>query len=326
MTVEILIPCYNSEEKIMDVVESILSQTYQDFKVTFFNNASSDLTYDIIQTVCEADSRFSIINRITNIGASLNIHAALTHIKNGYFALLADDMVIEPTYLECCLDTLVSNTDAILCYTGVKLFSNGKFLKNYYDAYRLVDDSFEVRMCTLSEHLSLGTAVYGVYRADLIQDIRRFWCNLSAIRLGDLQFLLKVAYRGKIIQISSPLIRRNIDDPSADYYTLLLKYFSSKYPRKLLPFIAGIYSIAQTVLEDTGNIELTTTISQSIFNRYNNEIKKEIDLFYREIEYYSLSELTETLLHMVFLTTNLMLITEFKGVINLCKKRIVAGI
>ena len=47
--VSIIVPCYNSEKFIVDSISSLVSQTYPNFEIIVFDDASEDLSLIILE-------------------------------------------------------------------------------------------------------------------------------------------------------------------------------------------------------------------------------------------------------------------------------------
>lgn len=274
MTIDIHIPCFNSSEKIMNLVDSIINQTHQDFNVTFFNNASNDETLEILNYICMADKRFKVLSRPKNIGPFLNIYNAITCKQEGYFALIADDMVIDRDYLSESLYQLQKDPTIALCYSGVLL--RGDETITHFDSYSLMSENYRDRCISLANHLTLGTALYGVYNASLLQDMRRFWSNFYSIRLSDLQLLIQISMRGKIKQIEKVLISRKISKISIDYYSRIIQCYVTQNELPTFPFLAAIFYLSEDILEYKGDRELSFDVSYALLNRFKSIISHEL--------------------------------------------------
>ena len=66
--VSVLLPAYNAEKTIEEAVNSVLSQTYDNFELIIIDDASTDGTRDIIRELEKKDSRIKIIYNETNKG------------------------------------------------------------------------------------------------------------------------------------------------------------------------------------------------------------------------------------------------------------------
>lgn len=88
-TISIVIPLYNKECSIQRTLQTVLSQTYQDFEIVIVNDGSTD------RSVAEAekvqDSRIRIIHQI-NAGVSVARNKGIEEAQGEYIAFLdADD-------------------------------------------------------------------------------------------------------------------------------------------------------------------------------------------------------------------------------------------
>ena len=60
--ISIIIPTYNSGKTVRAALESVYSQTFQDWECIVVDGASKDDTLDIVKEYCEKDSRFRYIS------------------------------------------------------------------------------------------------------------------------------------------------------------------------------------------------------------------------------------------------------------------------
>jgi glycosyltransferase involved in cell wall biosynthesis len=69
----IITQAYNAENVIGRAIESVLSQTYKDFKYYILDSASSDKTMDIINKYAQQDSRIiPLHNNFNRISAYID--------------------------------------------------------------------------------------------------------------------------------------------------------------------------------------------------------------------------------------------------------------
>ena len=61
MKVLIIIPAYNVEKYLFKCVESVLTQSYQNFEIIIVNDGSADNTYECMKALQNKDSRWSDI-------------------------------------------------------------------------------------------------------------------------------------------------------------------------------------------------------------------------------------------------------------------------
>lgn len=80
MPFHIVVPVFNAESWIADCVRSIQVQTERDFRCTVLDDASSDRTGSILDSL-PPDERFEIVHNAQNVGALANIVAGFRRMK-----------------------------------------------------------------------------------------------------------------------------------------------------------------------------------------------------------------------------------------------------
>ena len=64
---------YNGERYLAQTIDSLLSQTYEDFVLLISDNASTDGTEGICRSYAALDSRISYVRQNENIGAHVTL-------------------------------------------------------------------------------------------------------------------------------------------------------------------------------------------------------------------------------------------------------------
>lgn len=90
MRLSIIIPCYNIASYIKRIMDSILSQSFEDFEVILVNDGSSDNTLEILQLYATIDSRIHVINQ-KNKGVSSARNAGLSVAQGEYVSFIDGD-------------------------------------------------------------------------------------------------------------------------------------------------------------------------------------------------------------------------------------------
>ncbi|MDG2960984.1 glycosyltransferase family 2 protein [Bisgaard Taxon 10/6] len=91
--ISIIMPAYNAEQYIRNAIESIISQTYQDWELLIIDDNSSDNTLKIIDSYA-SDSRIRIFENTSNLGPAKARNLGLENAKGEYIAFLdADDFL-----------------------------------------------------------------------------------------------------------------------------------------------------------------------------------------------------------------------------------------
>ena len=104
--ISVVIPAYNAEQFLDETLESVLSQTYENWECIIVNDGSTDNTESIAQKWCEKDARFRYFYK-ENSGASDTRNLGIKKARGEYIAFLDADDLYMPNFLEICLENLV---------------------------------------------------------------------------------------------------------------------------------------------------------------------------------------------------------------------------
>lgn len=80
--VSVLTPVYNGESYLVECIESVLAQTYQNWEYYIFNNCSIDRTLEIAKSYAEKDSRIRVITNSKFVGRLRNHNIAFRQMSS----------------------------------------------------------------------------------------------------------------------------------------------------------------------------------------------------------------------------------------------------
>jgi hypothetical protein len=104
-------------------MNSVLMQTFPNFVLRVYDDASGDETRSVDGELAQHDRRVCYVVREKNIGARANFIRAMAGITTPLTTVLDDDDVLFPEFLQAGLQTLTRHPEARL-YCGVLLFCN----------------------------------------------------------------------------------------------------------------------------------------------------------------------------------------------------------
>lgn len=119
--VTVIIPIYNAETYLRQCIDSVLSQTFTDWRMILVDDGSNDDSNTICREYTKKDQRITIIEK-SNGGPSSARNAALDIVDTPYLTFLDADDELYPTALE------------VLCSVAKKYSSSiviGKFVNSY---------------------------------------------------------------------------------------------------------------------------------------------------------------------------------------------------
>lgn len=94
---------YRRPQMLRRAIESILNQTYQDFCICIYDNASEDDTPAVVAEFIKRDPRISYHCHSENIGLLANYSYAMKQVSTPFFSFLADDDLILPDFYRVAL-------------------------------------------------------------------------------------------------------------------------------------------------------------------------------------------------------------------------------
>lgn len=146
-TIGIVVPVYNTQNYVKECIDSILKQSYEDYKLILVDDGSYDNSLSVIKEI--KDNRIIIIN-INHAGVSharnIGIDYCLNDSSIKYITFIDSDDTIENDYLECLYNTKIEYCVKTSCCFirryddrqnigtyNKRLFSKKEILYNYFE-------------------------------------------------------------------------------------------------------------------------------------------------------------------------------------------------
>lgn len=162
----VAIPTYNRREYLHECLESLSNQTYKNFQVIIFDNASD---YD----VNEFTSMFSkldikIEKNENNIGGASNFIKIINYgFQSKYVIMFHDDDTIHPRYFEFAINFLEAHPETVWVGSNINFVENGSSSKmTEFDTQKIgvsfieLDQQELVKKLMEGFSLGFGTVIY----------------------------------------------------------------------------------------------------------------------------------------------------------------------
>ena len=166
--ISVIMSVYNGEKYLVQAIDSILNQTYQNFEFIIIDDCSTDNSSHILQEYAQKDSRIKIIKKEKNIGIKgfiKNLNLGISLAKGKYIARMdADDISLperfqkQVDFLENNDDYIFSNTDCDFYYQNEDVFlkcankENRKLTsdkKHQFSEEEILDDKYIIRTASV---------------------------------------------------------------------------------------------------------------------------------------------------------------------------------
>ncbi len=187
-------PTYQAEKFIEKTLNALSEQTYPNFEIWIWDDASPDGTAAICIEFCKKDSRFKFFRNESNLGW----WKTWTHcwekcaIESTYSFFHPHDDLPFPDFIAAQVELLEKNPHAVLCVPGIKnSYTNRKseslVLTGFCNAEKASD--------RIKELVSWGVpgwwaAVHGVHRSAIISKVN----PVPYLRFGEKEFALDLIW------------------------------------------------------------------------------------------------------------------------------------
>jgi glycosyltransferase involved in cell wall biosynthesis len=126
--VTIAIPTHNRADSYLpQALQCALNQTYQHLEIIVSDNGSTDHTQSLVTGI--GDPRIRYFHHEANIGANNNFNFCFGQASGQHLLLLHDDDLIDPDFVEACMEAINDSSKVGVIRTGVRLIdAEGKVI------------------------------------------------------------------------------------------------------------------------------------------------------------------------------------------------------
>lgn len=126
--ISIIMPLYNGAEYLRKAIESIQSQTYQNWEMLIINEyGSNDGSKEIVEEYAKYDYRIKLIQNTERLGIAESMNVGIRAAEGEYIARMDADDISLPTRLEKQLKYMEQHTDIAMCGVKVEIFGSDPF-------------------------------------------------------------------------------------------------------------------------------------------------------------------------------------------------------
>lgn len=276
--ISIIVPIFNTEKYLHQCLNSILSQSYENFECLLINDGSTDASASICREYVAKDARFRYFEK-ENGGVSSARNLGIERSGGAYITFIDSDDWVEFDYLEVLYSAIIQETADI----SVSTYRTYEMSKNQwlFHAFKRVEhqkvfsrqELFNKLMFLDSLDSSYGFASCKLVRKSVLTGI---WFNESTHLGEDMEFWFKlylIAEKSVFSNRDTYVYRRDLND--SRYATL--KHIRSDVQQRL-NFIAFLRARGM----DTDNF-----VNDLLNKLYGMKMNLELDqLEHREVMRY----------------------------------------
>lgn len=152
--VDIVLPVYNSEDFILDTLQSIINQTYKKWRIIIIDDNSNDSSVDIINRFIKknlSQKRIIFIKNKKNRGQAFSRNLALKYCSSEFVAFIDSDDTWQKNKLKKQIKFMLKN-DLFFSYSDYKIIKNDKIkiikTPNFFN-YKTFIKNTSIATCTM---------------------------------------------------------------------------------------------------------------------------------------------------------------------------------
>lgn len=207
--VSVIIPNYNHAPFLKERIDSVISQTYDNFEVIILDDCSSDNSVVVIETYRNHPRVKEIVINTTNSGSTfVQWQKGFALAQGEYLWIAESDDVADPTFLQEAMTRIIANPGSVLAYCRSQMIDqDGNPLARTWDKPK----RFHSNGVYPGHRFCLERLMYKnlLYNASMIVFKRSAIANVNSDYLkfklcGDWMFWYQICRQGTVIEI--PLV------------------------------------------------------------------------------------------------------------------------
>lgn len=201
--IDILLPLYNGEKYLGQQLDSILGQSFADWRVIVRDDGSTDNSIDILNKyISKYPHKFVLIDdRFGNQGTTGCINILLNHVTSDYFMFCDQDDIWEPNKIDVSMKEInrleIENPEKplLVCSDACCIDGNGKTIcSSFFDSQKFIDTTDNVHKMLALNVVQGSTALMNKHVLDVIRGIPNglyhdWWTAVNVVHYGKISYI-----------------------------------------------------------------------------------------------------------------------------------------
>lgn len=144
----IVVPTYNCAEFLPRCLDSLINQSLKNIKIIVVDDASTDMTKNILEFYIQAHCQIEVISNANNKGTGLSRNIGLSYVNTRYTAFLdADDWIDTNAYQDMTQSLEKSHAEIAVCGICTE-YSDSRLsqIRYQYPHQNLISGDFSVKL------------------------------------------------------------------------------------------------------------------------------------------------------------------------------------
>lgn len=207
--IDILLPTYNGEKYLRQLIESIINQTFTDWRLIIRDDGSKDDTVSIVKEYVAAygDKILLMEDQLGNLGTSCSNDLLMHLTDSPYFMFCDQDDIWEPNKIEVCLNEMRSierehpNVPILVCSDACCVDENNNLIcESFFKSQKFIDTTDSLYKMLALNIVQGSTALMNDRVRSVVSRIPRDY-------LHDAWVASIVKYYGVVSYIHKPLLQ-----------------------------------------------------------------------------------------------------------------------
>ncbi len=204
--VSIVAATYNHEKFIVEAIESIKAQTFQDWELIIVDDCSTDGTLELAERLSE--TKIKVLSNSSNFGLGYTANTGFAAAQGSYLAWIATDDVFEPEYLQLFVDALDRAPDCVAVFgKSLLIDENGRSLERYFGDESASQNRFE-KLRTLFFGSNTYCSPGVMFRREVLQELG--YLNPCLRQLQDMDTWVKALFLGDFKVLTDVVVRQRV--------------------------------------------------------------------------------------------------------------------
>lgn len=172
--VSIVIPIFNREQFIQNLVSCIKKQIFEDFECIMVDDGSTDQTGDLCDSLTAGDERFIVLHT-SNFGVSHARNTALDVARGQYVTFVDSDDNFPIDYLQKMVNRMETQQVDMVIGSFRRIYANGESIKIEYpfkERIYMIDELMEDFACIQKESGVFGRCWAKLFSREIVSGIR----------------------------------------------------------------------------------------------------------------------------------------------------------
>ena len=259
--ISVIMPVYNAGEFLVEAIESVRAQTYENWELLAVNDGSTDHSWELLKYMAQKDKRIRVFNLKKNMGLGAAANYAIHRARGIYLARFDADDIMPKSRLALQYAYLLQYTDTV-AVGGQCMLINQKGKKIGKKMFPLQHEDIQ-HMAFVGMSLQGGSMM--INRASLPKDFTYY--STTRDYFEDHELLFRLLMRGRSANLPQTLLYYRQHKGSSTTRIKIKKFFFSVMKLRIRAITKGLLPNVSGVVINIAEFLLVCTLPEKAIER-----------------------------------------------------------